>query len=110
MRLWISWIFFLSKVSQNETAPPNCRPQLPLIGVGVDPEPEPDPGVDPDPDPPDATDTDAEQLAVAPPFENRYSPTSTGQNLPRSRTCRLNKGWPKAQTIPSCHSQTRTRR
>ena len=45
-----------SKVSQNATAVPNCKPQFPATG-GEDPPP-------PDPDP-----FDAVQVAVAPPLE-----------------------------------------
>ena len=53
--------FFVSKVSQKVTGPPNCKPQFPATGpgggfVGVDPPPEADP-------------VGAEQLAVAPPLE-----------------------------------------
>jgi hypothetical protein len=55
--------FFLSKVSQKVTAPPNCRPQFPLTGVGdgvdVDPDPDPDPDADVDPDP-DVVDPDVD--------------------------------------------------
>ena len=57
MRLGIPG-FFLSKVSQKVTAPPNCMPQFAPTGVGV----VTGPGVD-------GADANAEQLAVVPPLE-----------------------------------------
>ena len=53
--------FWVSKVSQKITVPPNCMPQFPLTGPGVGVDV--DGGTDPDAEP------DAEQLAVVPPLE-----------------------------------------